>query len=114
MAHRRSYNSGAAKEDGAHDIRDPLGKAFLRKLTADFTTEGKKPLERLRRRRPFDYLKLVVAFLPKKFQGRDPLFADMSDEEFFEVFTAIRAAVAEHKKAQERGGGQEGAGGGGG
>ena len=54
----------------------------------------------LRTRRPHDYLKLVAAFLPKKFQGRDPVFEDMSDEEFFKVLTAVRAAVAEHEKAQ--------------
>jgi hypothetical protein len=34
-------------------------------------------------------LKLVVAFLPKNFQGRDPLLAKISDDELSELITAL-------------------------
>jgi hypothetical protein len=100
MAHRRAYDRNAsADRDDRRDIRDPLGQAFLRTLSADFVRKGKKPVEMLRTRQPHNYLKLVAAFLPKKFQGRDPVLEDMSDEEFFKVLTAVRAAVAEHERA---------------
>jgi hypothetical protein len=104
MAHRRPSNRNASPDrDDRRDIRDPLGQAFLRTLSADFARKGKKPVEMLRTRQPHDYLRLVAAFLPKKFQGRDPVFEDMSDEEFFKVLTAVRAAVAEHEKAEQGG-----------
>jgi hypothetical protein len=108
MAYRRSYGRNAPPDPGdERDIRDPLGHAFLRMLTADFKREGNNLIVMLRMKRPFDYLKLVVAFLPKKFQGRDPVLAEMSDEEYWKVLTAIRAAVAEHE-AKERAGGPAG------
>ena len=109
MAYRRQYDRNASPDrDGERDARDPLGQAFLKTLTADFAREGKKPVGLLRTRRPYDYLKLVVAFLPKKFQGRDRVFEDMSDEEFFKVLTAVRAAVAEHERAEAGGSGPTG------
>ena len=73
MAHRRRYDRNDSPErDGERDARDPLGHRFLRRLSNDFARKGNKPMKLLRTQRPFDYLKLVVAFLPKKVPGPGP------------------------------------------
>jgi hypothetical protein len=104
MKHRNAQN-GERDHNGAPACAcNDLGKEFLRAFAADFARYGKAVIEMARKDRPHDYLKLVIALLPKQIsiQGSAPgsLTGDMSDEEFFSVLNAVRAAIAA-KEAEE-------------
>lgn len=72
--------------------RNKLGEAFIQALYDDFTQHGVEVIEKVREDKPDQYLKVVASILPKEFHVTDATLTDMSDEEVFEIASAIRAA----------------------
>jgi hypothetical protein len=51
--------------------RNKLSEAFLQALADDFEANGKEVVEKVRTERPHDYLKIIVAVLPKRMEIED-------------------------------------------
>ena len=61
---RRTYLKDGPNDPSA--LRGELGSRFLAALQADFASEGANAIQKLRRERLQDYLKLIAALLPKE------------------------------------------------
>jgi hypothetical protein len=84
-------------------IRYSLGRAFLETLQQDFWEHGPQLIEKLRTKRPQDYLKLIVALLPEELLIEKTI-EDMTDEELAIAVDALRPIVTA-KLAAARGDG---------
>ena len=84
-------------------IRHSLGRAFLETLQQDFWEHGPQLIEKLRTKRPQDYLKLIVALLPEELLIEKTI-EDMTDEELAIAVDALRPIVTA-KLAAARGDG---------
>ena len=88
--------------------RAKLAKGVLRGVVADFGRHRGRIFPKLRKQRQQDYIKLIVALLPKEFRVKDVDLSVLTDEEFTMLLNATREAVAEQKKKQGGGGGATG------
>ena len=76
-------------------FRASLGKKFLAVIEADFAEHGQKLIERIRRSRPQDYLRLVVGLLPEEVIAEKGV-EDMTDDEIATALEQLRFLMAEH------------------
>jgi len=88
--------------------RAKLAKGVLRGVVADFRRHRARIFPKLRKERQQDYIKLIVALLPKEYRVKDVDLSVLTDEEFTMLLNATREAVAEQKKKQGGGGGATG------
>jgi len=65
--------------------RNRISEAALKALADDFDAHGVAVIEKVRAERPHDYLKIIVAVLPKRMEledaGLSRRAADLSDDE---------------------------------
>ena len=73
--------------------RGTLGEAFLAALQADFAENGKAAIAAVRVEKPFDYLKVITALMPKQVEVREGAFDGIGDEELVELVRAAKAAL---------------------
>jgi hypothetical protein len=79
-------------------LRGKLGSRFLSAFLSDFTHNGRRAIQGLRRTRRQDYLKLALALLPKEILIKQVEFPEMDDAEFAETLAAVRLVA---KQAEE-------------
>jgi hypothetical protein len=84
--------------------RGAIGKGLLSALAADFARHGAREIRTLRQERRHDYLKLVLALLPKEFRIKEIELPEIADDELAEMIEALRAAIAEKKRQEQQGG----------
>jgi hypothetical protein len=78
-----------------------LGKAFVGALKTDFARHGASRIRKLRKKQPYDYLKLVALLLPQAFSAgmaQSPL--PITEEEFARELEILRAFAAEYDEAR--------------
>ena len=74
-------------------MRGSLGEAFLAALQADFAENGKAAIAAVREEKPFDYLKVISALMPKQVEVREGAFDGVGDEELAELVKAAKAVL---------------------
>ena len=98
MAKHGNRNAHDGRYPPVHDpsaARGALGRAILRALAADFPRNAGTLVKALRERRPFDYLKLVVALLPKEYRVKEvELLETIPDDELAKIITELRKVIA--------------------
>ena len=62
-------------------IKHKLSEEFLAALCADFETNGKDVIEKVRADKPVDYLRIVASLVPKELNLNSPGLEDMGDDE---------------------------------
>jgi hypothetical protein len=78
-----------------------LGKGFVSALKADFARHGASRIRKLRKKQPYDYLKLVASLLPQAFGAAAPQASPPTTEgEFERELEILRAVAAEYDKAR--------------
>lgn len=85
--------------------RNKLSEDFIAALSADFDEHGTDVIAKVRAESPVDYVKAIVALVPKQVSVADASLDDMSDTEVVELLAAVRALAAAHSgaKAGKRG-----------
>lgn len=75
--------------------RNRISEAALKALADDFDAHGVAVIEQVRTERPHDYLKIIVAVLPKRMEledaGLSRRAADLSDDELAAIVSGRRA-----------------------
>lgn len=81
--------------------RNKLSEDFVAALSADFDEHGPAVIAQVRAESPVDYVKAIVALVPKQVTVADASLDDMSDREIIELLAAVRtlAATGGAKKA---------------
>lgn len=78
-----------------------LGKGFVSALKADFARHGASRIRKLRKKQPYDYLKLVASLLPQAFgAGAAQAPPPTTEDEFARELEILRAFAAEYDKAR--------------
>ena len=78
-----------------------LGKAFVSALKADFARHGASRIRKLRKKQPYDYLKLVASLLPQAFSaGITQAPPPSTEKEFARELEILRAFAAEYDQAR--------------
>src|SRR5262249_45517667 len=95
----RNYFRGGPNDPSA--LRGELGSPLLAPLRAASAHRGGRAIQKLRRRRLQDYLKLVVTLLPKEYRIKEVPLNELPDDEFNALKEMVRDALAqvEAKKA---------------
>jgi len=91
----------ALRDFDPSELRGVLGHAFLTELVADFKANGRGMIPQLRKERRQDYLKLVLALLPKSFRIFDIDMPSMTIEEenyFHRILDQARAEIAQKRR----------------
>jgi hypothetical protein len=75
--------------------RNRISEAALKALADDFDAHGVAVIEQVRTERPHDYLKIIVAVLPKRMEiedaGLSRRAADLTDDELAAIVSGRRA-----------------------
>ncbi len=71
-------------------LRAALGTIFLATLESDFAEKGQEAIERLRKDRPHEYIKLVLSLLPDGALA-DKIPHKMTDDEILEFALELKA-----------------------
>jgi len=90
-------------------LRGVLGHAFLTELVTDFKTKGRRLIPQLRKERRQDYLKLVLALLPKSFRIFDidmPSITIAEENYFRRIIEEAREEMAREEMARVHGTGK--------
>lgn len=74
--------------------RNKLGEAFLADMLADWETNGKAVIEKVRAEKPDQYLKVVASILPKELNVRVNEFDDLTDDQLARQLAAIASQLA--------------------
>ena len=91
-------SSGGGRPAGA---RNKLQADFIAALAADFEEHGAGVIRIVRAERPWEYLKIVAAILPKELLIPDNVLEDMSDAELIEAIATIRRLKAGNKQIEQ-------------
>jgi hypothetical protein len=71
--------------------RNRLSESFIQAVYEDFRLNGTAAIERVRNERPADYLKIIVAIIPKEVHVTERALEDISDEELMEMMDTLRS-----------------------
>jgi hypothetical protein len=78
-----------------------VGKAFASAPKADFARHGASRIRKLRKKQPYDYLKLVTSLLPQAFvAGAAQAPPPMAEDQFARELEILRAFAAEYDKSR--------------
>jgi hypothetical protein len=78
-----------------------FGKAFVSALAADFARHGASRIRKLRKRQPYDYLRLVASLLPQAFSaGMAQATPPPTENEFARELEILSAFAAEYDNAR--------------
>ena len=86
------------------EARAELGRSFMQGVMADFERHGLRRLKRLRRQRPQLYFRLVADLLPKEYRLKKVDFSAIPDDELQRMLAAVREAIKEKQKQEQRDG----------
>ena len=80
--------------------RGEMGQDFLRALRKNFRRHGARRIKELSKKRPQDFLKLVLTLLPKQFRRKDVtmILKGMSDYELARALDMTRLAIAQERQ----------------
>src|SRR4051794_24200726 len=98
MAKRFNRTAPNLLQGGASDTA--LGKAFVSVLKADFARHGASRIRKLRKKQPYDYLKLVASLLPQAFSAAMPQAPPPTEDKFARELEILRAFAAEYDEAR--------------
>lgn len=84
-------NIGGGRPKGA---RNKLGEEFLQDMLADWKTNGKEAIARVRDEKPDAYLKVVASILPKELNVRVNEFDDLTDDQLARQLASIATQLA--------------------
>jgi hypothetical protein len=74
--------------------RSKLSEKFLQALHDDFAEHGPGVIERVRKKQPGVYLKVVASLMPREFNVRsEPLFEGMTNETLRDLIDQIRCEI---------------------
>jgi len=76
-----------------------IGKAFVNALKADFARHGVSGIRKLRRKQPYDYLRLVASLLPQVSDATTAAPPPRTDDQFARELEILGAFAAEYNKA---------------
>ena len=76
------------------EARDRLSRAFLYGLAGDFDKNGIWAIERVRKKDPATYLRVIASLQPKEFEVSDPLRA-ISDEKLAAAIETLANEIRE-------------------
>lgn len=84
--------------------RNKLSEDFVAALSADFDEHGPDVIATVRATSPVDYVRAIVALVPKQVTVADASLDDMSDSEIIDLLAAVRSLAAANsaKKAGDR------------
>jgi hypothetical protein len=71
--------------------RNRLSESFIQAVYEDFRLNGIAAIEKIRNEKPADYLKLIVAIIPKEVHVTERTLEDISDEELMETLDTLRS-----------------------
>jgi len=78
-----------------------LGKSFVSALKADFARHGASRIRKLRKKQPYDYLKLAASLLPQEFGAAvTQVLPPKTEDQFARELEILSAFVAEYDKAR--------------
>ncbi len=99
-------SNGPQKADGRikpGEVRNPkgrpkgarhrLGEDFIQALQESFKAHGAETIEKVRKDRPHEYLKVVASILPKELNVRTEVMDEMSDDDLANALDAIRSTL---------------------
>ena len=98
---RRFNHAGRNRSFDSRGGDSALGKRFVSTLNADFARHGASRIRKLRKKQPYDYLKLVASLLPQAFDAgavQVPPPATTEDQ-FARELEILSAFAAEYNKA---------------
>ncbi len=79
--------------------RNKLNETFLQALAEDFEANGKEVIEKVRKDRPQDYLKVIAAVLPKRMEIEDATPArpasELTDDELATIISGSNGTEKE-------------------
>lgn len=76
-----------------YNARNHLKTRFLKALAEDFDKNGEKAIEDMRTYKPAEYVKAIVALMPKELEITRPL-DELNDEQLTAALIAVRAVLA--------------------
>ena len=75
--------------------RSRLSEKFVLALHDDFTEHGPAVIEKVRKKQPGIYLKVIASLLPREWHVKnEPLFDGMSNEQLDEIIGSVRRILA--------------------
>jgi hypothetical protein len=90
----------------AKGSRNKITQAYIDAIAAEFEAHGVSALERVRKKMPHVFLRLVAELLPKQVQVEHG-FADMTDEQLRQRIAELDAAIAQELGAAPRASGPD-------
>ena len=74
--------------------RNVLSEAFIAALHTDFAEHGVAVIERVRREKPAEYLKIVASLIPREIKLDPPGIEDMTDDKLLTALEQIKIVAA--------------------
>jgi hypothetical protein len=76
-----------------HGRRTKLAEMFLEQLFADWRQHGAETIAQVRKEKPDQYLKLLVAMLPRQVDSEESALDGLTDEQLAIIVAAARDAL---------------------
>ena len=73
--------------------RNRLGDDFVTALADDFQREGRVAIERMRRERPAEYIRVIASLLPRRVETSLSALDEVADAELADFIGAARAVL---------------------
>lgn len=86
----------------ARGSRNHFSEGFLHDLADDFEHHGRVAIERMRRERPAEYIRVIASLLPRRTEAARSALDEVADAELAQFILAVRAAMAERESASLR------------
>ncbi|MGO4619053.1 hypothetical protein AB4Z34_05425 [Ensifer sp. 2YAB10] len=83
--------------------RNKLGEAFIEAMHADFEEHGSDVIERVRKEKPDQYLKVVASILPKDLNVNINQMDDLTDDQLIQRIRQLDSAIRPFLDAQGAG-----------
>ncbi len=80
--------------------RSKLGEAFLEAMNADFERHGLEVIEKVRKDKPDQYLKVIASILPKDLNVNINSMDDLTDEQLIQRIRSLDSAIRPFLDAQ--------------
>lgn len=74
--------------------RSRLSEDFLKAVQQDFEKHGVATVEKVRERRPHEYLRIVASIVPKELNVTTTRMEELSDDELSDAIAVLRSVIA--------------------
>jgi hypothetical protein len=78
-----------------------LGRDVLRDLAKDYRAFGAAAISDFRKNEPRNYFRLLLSLVSEHAQTQQSSFDSLADEELHTLLQAARAALAQHRSAED-------------